>query len=463
MRPIKLIPIGLAASLACAGQALSMLSPQETRALGEKAYVFAYPIVLMEFTRRMAIEHPVLGAPEMNQFAHAPAFPTDAFRQVIRPNADTLYSSAWLDLSREPQVLHVPDTHDRYYLMQFMDAWTETFNVPGKRTTGTQEGWFAVVGPGWKGTLPARTQRIDSPTNMVWLLGRTQTNGPADYEFVHSLQKGYTLMPLSLYPDGPRPAPPNLRVNPVSGLPTPPIQVARLSSTEFFETFAHLLETNPPHPADAPMVAQLARAGIVPGRPFDSSALNPDQRKAFEEGARAASARLEALGSGGSGGKPGKTGWTEWNAAKVGRYGTDYVARAAVARIGLGANAPEDAIYLNCSVDADAKPFRGTNRYRIHFTKDSMPPVDAFWSITMYSDDGYFVKNPINRFAIGDRDPLKFNSDGSLDIYIQSTEAKDRNWLPSPEAGFNLTLRMYWPKQQVLSGNWTPPAVTREQ
>jgi len=195
-----------AAVLVLSAWALNQLGPstQEIRSIAERAYTFAYPIVLMEYTRRSAGEGDSLGGvAQPNRFTHAEAFPDASFRTVVRPNADTLYSSAWLDLSKEPDILHVPDTHGRYYLMQFMDAWTETFSIPGKRTTGTAEGWFAIAGPGWKGKLPDRARRIDAPTNMVWLIGRTQTNGPSDYETVHAIQRGYVLMPLSLYPDGP--------------------------------------------------------------------------------------------------------------------------------------------------------------------------------------------------------------------------------------------------------------------
>src|SRR5581483_11632059 len=248
---------------------------------------FAYPMVLMEYTRRAAAERGGIGGPVgPNQFANAPAFPGAQFRQVIRPNADTLYSSAWLDLSKEPLILHVPDTHDRYYLMQFMDAWTETFSIPGKRTTGTNEGWFAIVGPGWKGTLPQRAQRIDSPTNMVWLLGRTQTNGPSDYENVHAIQRGYTLMPLSLYPDGPRGQPARAARPTSSPAGTPPQIVEKLSTIDFFNTFAQLLASNPPHKGDEPMMADLAKVGIVPGKSFDPVALGADGVKAFAEGAQ---------------------------------------------------------------------------------------------------------------------------------------------------------------------------------
>src|ERR1700678_4521346 len=169
----------------------------EVRAIAARAYTFAYPMVLMEYTRRNAVGPNGAGA---NRLANAAAFPVAGVGNVIRPNADTLYSSSWIDLSKEPVMLHVPDTHGRYYLMQFMDAWTETFSVPGKRTTGTDEGWFAIVGPWWSGRLPEGARRVDAPTNTVWLIGRTQTNGPSDYENVHAIQAGYKLMPLSAYP-----------------------------------------------------------------------------------------------------------------------------------------------------------------------------------------------------------------------------------------------------------------------
>jgi len=435
-------------------------TPQEVRVIAERAYLFAYPMVLMEYTRRGAVERSGLGTAEaMNRFMNAQVFPDHRFRQVIRPNADTLYSSAWLDLSKEPLVLRVPDTHDRYYLMQFMDAWTETFDVPGKRTTGTGERWFAIVGPGWQGNLPERAQRIESPTNMVWLLGRTQTNNASDYENVHAIQRGFLLMPLSLYPDGPRP------VNPGAPRPaalTPPMQVERLTVVEFFTTFASLLEANPPHKGDEAMMRDLARIGIIPGKPFHVEGLRADQVKALEEGASKAAKHL--AGVEGHFGNVGKTGWSDFG-TKIGRYGIDYDARASIARVGLGANPPEDATYLQCQQDSAGQPLDGSHKYRLHFEKGQTPPVRAFWSVTMYGEDGYFTANSINRFAIGDRDPLRFNQDGSLDLIIQHDAPdaeKQANWLPAPAGSFNLNLRMYWPRESVLKGQWIPPAVIRD-
>ena len=386
-------------------------SAAELRKLAEDAYLFGYPLVLMDLTRRAMTMNG--SADFINHFSHAPAFPDEHFRQVIRPNADTLYSTSWLDLSQEPVLLHVPDTKGRYYVMQLMDAWTETFSSPGKRTTGTAEGWFAIVGPGWKGSLPQGVQRIDSPTNTVWLLGRTQTNGISDYDFVHSLQSGYQLALLSGYPQAQPPLGlPQLAAMRQSSSVRPPAQVASMKAVDFFRTLAELLQTAPAHAEDAPMMQQLARLGIAPGKSFSPETLGPDRTKAIQEGGEAAVAFLEDWL------KQARTGKTGWSLpGKVGRYGTDYKARAGAAYYLLGGAPPEDAVYLGCHQDAEGKALDGANRYVMHFDKGQIPAVRAFWSVTMYDDQGYFVANPIHRFAIGDRDRLAFNPDGSLDIY----------------------------------------------
>jgi len=206
---------------------------------------------------------------------------------------------------------------------------------------------------------------------------------------------------------------------------------------------------------------ELQRIGIAPGK-FDPSPLGPDGKKAIDEGVASVVSKLHSLT--GQIGKAGPTGWTGGSKA-VGRYGTNYAARAQVARIGLGANPPEDATYLHCHQDADGKPLDGSHRYRIHFAKGELPPVKAFWSVTVYDEAGYFTANALHRFAIGDRDALKLNPDGSLDLYIQHASpgpAKESNWLPSPAEPFNLSLRLYWPGEAILDGKWIPPAVIRE-
>ena len=425
-------------------------STEEIRKIAESAYLFAYPLVLMEYTRHHA---------PANVFNHAREFPAASFRGVVRPNADTLYSTAWLDLSKEPVVLHVPDTGGRYYVMQMLDAWTETFAVPGKRTTGNREGRFAIVGPGWRGELPSGGKRLDAPTNLVWLLGRTQTNTAADYENVRRIQGGYTLTPLSRYPEA---SPATVSNAPLAGAggDPPPVRIARLSTVDFFREFHQLLSQNPPHTDDGPIMARIARLGLEPGKPFDSERLGAEGWKAVDEGARAGAGQLSIRPA-----STPKAGWTGFG-GRVGRYGTDYLSRAQIARAGLGALPPEEAIYLNCTADSEARPLNGASQYKLHFAPGAVPPVRAFWSLTLYDSAGYFVGNSIGRYAIGDRDRLELNPDGSLDLYIQHAapgESKDRNWLPAPEGAFNLTLRIYWPKEEVLNGRWTPPPVTRRQ
>ncbi|MGA2535360.1 MAG: DUF1254 domain-containing protein, partial [Terracidiphilus sp.] len=391
---------------------------------------------------------------------HVSAFPDASFRLIVRPNADTLYTNAWIDVSTEPMLLHVPDSGGRFYLLQFMDAWTETFADPGKRTTGTSEAWFALVGPGWHGQLPPNVTRLDAPTNRIWLLGRTQTNGASDYDHVHAFQRGMRLLPLSQFPghDEVGGSTPTNRQPPAG--PTPPERVKAMDPVQFFIAFTKALKLNSPYSEDAPMIKELARIGIVPGQDLDASKFTPDQLAALSEGAQAAVQRLEAFVSTGAARKPG---WTSFQGA-VGRYGINYMARAITARIAIGANPAEDAVYMNNSTDAAGQPLNGSMRYRMHFAASELPPVLAFWSVTGYDKDGYFIANPMNRYAIGDRDQLKFNADGSLDLLIQAENPgpeHQSNWLPSGDGIFNLTMRLYWPKPAILDGGWHPPAVER--
>jgi hypothetical protein len=423
--------IGIAAALGTAAAPASepaTPTTAEIRALAASAYTFAYPLVLLDVTRRMDLERRAqTGLPGANHFVHAQAFPDDHSRIVIRPNADTLYSTAWLDLSHEPILLHVPDTHGRYYVMQLLDAWTETFDLPGKRTRGTGAGWYAIVGPGWKGTLPPHVEKIIAPTNTVWLLGRTQVNGIADYAEVHAIQNGYALMPLSLYPNGSSTSAPSepseTSAPPVAPAPgaspganrhePPPMQVQRMNASEFFQIVANLLETNPPHPRDARLMQQLARVGILPGKVFNADSLGVEGQKAFAEGVKTAADALAKLGSQSGVGEK-VNGWSAGFGAATGRYGIRYDARAAVARLGLGALPPEEATYFSCCQTDAAHSLSGEHAYTLHFSAAELPSVQAFWSLTLYGEDGYFVPNTIHRFAIGDRDALKSTGNASL-------------------------------------------------
>jgi hypothetical protein len=443
--------LAIAALTFSAGFIMNAQSPGtgEVQQIAERAYIYAYPLVLLQTT--MAVL-------PRNRLVHVSEFPDASFRLIVRPNADTLYTNAWIDVSKEPMLLHVPDSGGRFYLLQFMDAWTETFADPGKRTTGTGEAWFAIVGPGWRGQLPPHVTALDAPTGQVWLLGRTQTNGAGDYDHVHAFQHGMRLVPLSQFPGqdteaGPRPE----THHPPAG-PTPPEKVRAMDAMQFFTAFANAMKLNPPHVEDAPILQELARIGIVPGQDFDASKLSPEQRTEIEAGVQAAMQRLETFVSSGA---ARKIGWNSFQ-GELGRYGTNYSARAITARVAIGANPPEDAIYISDSTDATGQPLSGAGKYRMHFAAGQLPPVLAFWSVTGYDKDGYFIANPIDRYAIGDRDKLKFNADGSLDLYIQAQNPgpdRQSNWLPSGEGPFNLTFRLYWPKPAILKGTWQPPGV----
>jgi hypothetical protein len=437
---------------------------QELHDIAVEAYIYFYPLVIMDTTRRVTTNLPdgvKPGLGPMNDFHHFREYPTAEFRAVVRPNFDTLYSSAWLDLTKEPLIISVPDTQGRYYLLPIMDMWTDIVAVPGKRTSGTAAAAFAVVPPDWTGELPPDTQRINAPTPYIWIIGRTQTNGPTDYDAVHRVQDGYLITPLSQW-GKPKLAPAAFIADPTVDMKTDPVaQVATMSAARFFSYAAELLKANSPHVTDWSTVARLKHLGIEPGKSFDFDKASPEVKAALETAPADAQAMMKAK-------LPTLArvvdGW-QMNIDTMGVYGNYYLKRALVAEVGLGANQPDDAIYPLNVGDADGKPLDGSSNYILHFSKDELPPVGAFWSATMYDHEGYQVANAINRFAIGDRDALKHNADGSLDIYIQHekpAEDKVPNWLPSPAKGtLGVTMRLYAPKPAALDGRWAPPAIKR--
>jgi hypothetical protein len=458
-----LAAITAAASFAQTSPNSSAVTPDEAAKVATDAYIYGYPLVTMEMTRRVSTNTaaPVgLRAP-MGQFASAREYPTAAFKDVTAPNADTLYSSAFLDLSKEPYVLSIPDAHGRYYLMPMLDGWTTVFQVPGKRTTGTKAQRYAITGPGWSGTLPDGVTEYKSATNTVWILGRIYCTGtPADYKAVHALQDKLGLVPLSAY--GKPYTPPPGTVDPNIDMKTPVRdQVNALDAGAYFKLLASLMKDNPPTPEDAPMVAQMAKIGLVPGQGFDLSKLDPAAAKALADvpkaGQREIAGYLTKAGAV-------ENGWVIFG--KTGIYGTDYLNRATITWYGLGANRPQDAVYPTSQSSADGKPYDGANKYVIHFGKDEpLLPANGFWSLTMYDAQYFFVANPLNRYTLSQRNKLKRNPDGSFDLYIQNESpgaAKESNWLPAPSDRFVLMLRLYWPKEtppSIIDGTWKPPVV----
>ena len=440
MKHRKLIfPLLLSVNIDC-------LALQETFDITKQAYIYAYPLVTAIVTKEiMAQKAPV------NQFSHAREFPDDKFTDIVRPNVDTLYSMAWLDLSKSPIILSVPDTHERYYLMEIMDAWTNVFASLGKRTTGTKAKEFAIVGPDFHGYLSKQYKRIDSPTNIAWIIGRTQTNGKKDYEAVRKIQDEYKLTFLKEVKAQ--------QANSIKTSMSPKDYVDSMNAKTFFTFFADALKDNPPSRSDKVILKKLKKIGIEPGKNFDANKLSPEiiaqMDKAIKKGQEDILQESQKFGKK-------VNGWQIMN--DIGTYGINYLTRAIVAMIGIGANLPQDAIYPTTFADSDGKLLNGTNKYVIHFAKGKLPPVNAFWSITMYNSSSYLVPNSINRYALGDRDNLQFNKDGSLDIYITHDAPQEKylsNWLPAPSQDFNLTLRMYWPKRTALNGSWTPPGVEK--
>jgi len=356
-------------------------------------------------------------------------------------------------------IVSVPDTKGRYYLLPMLDMWTDVFASPGWRTTGTQAGDYAVVPPGWSGAIPAGAVRIDAPTPYVWIIGRTKTDGPADYDAVHKIQAGFKVTPISRFGTAVEPVVGN--VDPGVDMKTPPkTQVDTMPAGKFFAYAAEILKLQPPHITDQPILAQMQRIGIERGKSFDFDKLDPAIKAALETAPKDALNlmvwKVNSLARV-------VNGWS-MNTDTMGVYGNYYLKRAIVTQLGLGANLPEDAIYPINLADDTGKPLDGANRYVLHFESSAIPPANAFWSVTLYDGEGYQVPNSLNRFAVSSWMPFKFNPDGSLNLYFQNESPgadKDANWLPAPKGPFNLTMRLYAPKSDALTGKWNPPPVMK--
>jgi hypothetical protein len=439
------------------------LTEEEAAEIATDAYIYGYPLVTMEMTRRVLtnVAVPTGWQAPMGQFGSRREYPNATNKDVTAPNTDTLYSSAWIDLSKEPYILSTPDMGDRYFLMPMLSGWTDVFQDPGTRTTGTKAQSYAITGPQWKGSLPEGVKELKSPTSMMWIIGRTYCTGtPEDYKAVHAIQDKYKLVPLSAY--GKDYTPPKGKVDPSVDMKTPVRnQVNSLKPGEYFSLLAKLMNDNPPAKEDSPMVVKLKKIGIEPGKDFDMDKLNLAVAKGLERGSKAGLEKIMSeiprMGTEVNG----------WQYTFTGAYGTDYLFRAAITFAGLGANLSKDAVYPTTATDTEGKKYNGANRYTLTFPKGQMPPVMGFWSLTMYDPEFFFVPNPLNRFTLSQRNKLKENSDGSVTLYIQNQSPgrdKEVNWLPAPKGDFVLMLRLYWPNEKtpsILNGTWQVPSVKR--
>lgn len=456
-----------AAAEAAAKAAEAAAREIEALALATEAYVYAYPMVTMDMTKRVMTN---VAAPEgtrspMGQFVRMREYPSAKFRDITAPNADTLYTTTWLDVTKEPWVLSIPDMKGRYFLFPMLDGWTTVFQVPGKRTTGTKAQKYAITGPGWTGTLPPGVTEYKSPTGMVWILGRIYSTGtPEDYKAVHAAQDQVSVVPLSAYgkPYQPEAGTVDAAIDMKTAVRD---QVNALDAAAYFKRFAELLKTNPPAADDAPMLAKLAKIGVVPGQDFDASKLDPAIAKGMARAPKPAQELIMGWLKAGiaAGDMKLENGWVF--TTKTGVYGTSYLQRALVTAIGLGANRPEDAVYPTSEGPDVLKKYSGAKKYVIRIEQGQLPPVDGFWSLTMYDAQYFFVENPLNRYTLSSRSKFKANKDGSIDLTIQSESPgkdKEANWLPAPKEEFILMLRMYWPKEKppsIIDGSWKVPQV----
>lgn len=435
------------------------LTDAEATEIATEAYVYASAIVQMEVHRRVLTNQDVSDGKQMrgpmDQFYHLREFPDASVREVVGPNFDTLYSFLWYDVSEEPLVISLPESSGHYYLMPIIDAWTDVFASPGTRTTGPGAFTFAIVGPDWRGTLPEGVDKIQSPTAFGWIPGRTRASHDTIAE-VNAFQDQLRAVPLGEW--GRLYTPPAGIIDPDMVMePAPAQQVRAMDACTFWNLFGELWRANPPHTFDYPTLHRMARLGLSASQPIEFDALPAQSIAALTSAVQLGQQRIDDFWT--NAGRI-RNGW-RFDLQPLGNWGMAYLVRATVAWWAIGANFPEDALYPVGLVDDTGQRLDGANDYVLHFAEGQLPPVDGFWSLTMYDSQMFQVANPIDRFAIGDRDDLVVDDDGSVTLYIQHDSPgpdKESNWLPLPESGPIIPiLRLYGPQQAVIVGRWDPP------
>jgi hypothetical protein len=442
------------------------LSPAEATAIAEEAYIYAFP--MMENYRTMYVQAVDRTAPgymaPFNQLVAKTELLGPEFKDVVRPNNDTMYVLGWLDLRAQPMVITVPEVQDRYYSVQLVDMFTHNFAYLGTRATGGEAGSYVVAGPQWEGSKPGDANGVfRSESNFVYCIIRTEVGGPKDVAAVVELQKQYLLTPMNVFLG-------RSRVPVAAGITFPAYDPNKAKSAAFIDLLNFLLNQVAIPPEEQGLMSRFAGIGIRPGALSASLGLTAELRDAIDAGAGQGMVALSKAAANPSE-LQGVTVRTDhgWEGID-GLFGpgetmrSKYLVRAFAAMLGLYGNDAIEAYYPLGNRDAGGDPFDGSKHdYAIRFEKDEMPQVDAFWSMTMYSlPDQLMVANPINRYSIGDRSKLKYAEDGSLTIYVQRASPgakKESNWLPAPNRPFSLQFRMYLPKPEALDPLYLPPAV----
>lgn len=432
-----------------------------------QGYLYGFPLVMMDETREnLTGPDRVCGfGADINRFAYVGEIPGPDFRVVVRPNVDTLYASAMLDLSQGPMQLDMPDIADgRYVLMALLDAWSNNFYGIGTQTNDNKESHYLIVGPDWEGEAPDGLTLVESPTNLVWIIGRTEVRNRDDVAAAHALQQQFVLSPY-----GHELPPPSEDVHCIDAVEKESTEdlVKQLSGPDFFARMADLMRANPPRHWDGPIISRLAGIHVEPLRReafLDREVLDRDLLNRGRDLGQWTLRTSEGFLSLNKGWSPSP------RRIKLGDYRDRYLVRAVVAEIGFGANRNEFATYQNTVRDKGGLKLKGSSDYEIRFAPGELPPVDAFWSITAYSETGYLVKNDaaeaagLTRYALGTNSGLETAVDGSVTLYLSHNLPEGvplSNWLPVPEGRFALTLRMYAPEEPVLNGQWQAPPVKR--
>ena len=447
--------------------------------LATRGYEYGVPLLDMQKTFATSTSVNVAngrGGGPVNAFSNFAKLADAKDRTVVAPNADTLYSMAWLDLSGQPQVIHTARGTKRFHVLELLSPYEENFANIGAPDKALPDGDYLVTGPGFRGRVPKGLTRVRSPYDRVWIIGRTFISGRADLAATQKVMRTYRITPLDRWnaarPDGyvqPKPRTPDRTKNDAHIPGTAPGE----DPATFFDALGDELVRFPPPAADRPILAQLRTLGIGPGlHPTTGGTLSDAQLQALRDAVTQGPGEVQ--------GKfvaryfEGFDKYNGWAISTLGKYGTDYTFRAMIDKVGLGAPLPEVAMYPLALLDHDRSPLTGTKRYVAHFpAKYARPPVRFFWSMTLYDNDGFFVDNPIGRYLVNDRSGLKYNADGSLDVYIQpdapANAVQRRNWLPSPQptaatTGFRLIVRLYGLSQSAIKGvvagsGWQGPTI----
>ncbi|WP_319446248.1 MULTISPECIES: DUF1254 domain-containing protein [unclassified Mycobacterium] len=435
------------------------VSPQDARAIAKDAYVYGFPIVdnyRVMYSYFVNSDDPEYKG-DWNQIHNTARVYTPADTTIQTPNSDTPYSAVGADLRAEPLVLTVPPIEqDRYYSLQFIDLYTYNFDYVGSRTTGNGGGKYLLVGPNWKGEQPAGIDKvIRSDTDLAMVLYRTQLLGPSDLDNVKKIQDGYQVTPLSAFLNQPPPPP----APPIDFVP-PLSRDQEKTSPQFFDILDFALKFAPTVPSEKDLRARFATIGIGPDGSFDADKLSPESRAAIEGGMADAWAELDGLKK------------DQVDTGKVGSaqfFGTaddlkgNYLYRMAGAAFGIYGNTAAEAIYPGSATDSTGQALTGADKYTYHFASGQLPPVNAFWSLTMYElPQSLLVVNPLNRYLINSpmESSLIKDPDGGITLYLQNESPgpdKAANWLPAPKGPFQVVLRLYWPKPDALNGTWKAP------